>query len=161
MSIHFACAQVRTISTVHEIHEALREFAPNRGDFETLKLGPLTKLPLIYDFFKFPPDAEICEITTADVIEYLREFLTEKNAWTTALNLEELLKFMVEKRGLENPYELGLRIKSPPLAIQVFNSCFSFLVVNNPCSCITAVQYRYMKVTGQQRAKACIIGNCW
>lgn len=84
-----------------------------------MKLGPLTKLPLIYEFFKFPPDAEMCELTTADVIEYLREYLTEKNAWTAPLNLEELLKFMVEKRGLENAYELGLRIKSPALAIQV------------------------------------------
>ena len=87
-----------------------------------MKLGPLQKLPLIFDFFKFPADSEICEITTADVIDDLKQYLTEKNAWTAQLNLEELLKFMTEKRSLDNPYELGLRIKSPPLAIQVSTS---------------------------------------
>jgi len=107
------------VCTVFELHEALREFATNHGDFDSLKIGPLTKLPLIYEYFKFPPEAEICEITTADVIEDLRLFLTEKNAWTAQLNLEDLLKFMMEKRDLTTPYELGLRIKSPALAIQV------------------------------------------
>ena len=117
--ICFCILQVRTICTLHELHESMREFAVHRGDFDTLRLGPLQKLPLIFDYFKFPADADICEITTADVIEDLRNYLTAKNAWTAQLNLEELLKFMMEKRGLDNPYELGLRIKSPPLAIQV------------------------------------------
>lgn len=111
--------QTRTICTVHELHENMRDFTKERADFESLKLGPLPKLPMIYEMFKFPPDAEICELTTADVIDDLRQFLTEKNSWTAQLNLEELLKFMMEKRSLDSPYALGLRIKSPALAIQV------------------------------------------
>jgi len=106
---------------VHELDECLRDFAQNRADFdfEMLKLGPLVKLPLVYQFFKVPLDAEICEMTTADVIEYLRGYLSANNLWTTKMELEKFLEYIMSARGLSSPYELGLRISSPALAIQV------------------------------------------
>ena len=111
--------QVRAICTLHELDECLREFTQNRADFETLKLGPLVKLPLVYQFFKVPVDADVCEITTADVIEHLRTYLSANNLWTTKIELEKFLQYVMDARGLLSPYELGLRITSPALAIQV------------------------------------------
>ena len=113
------CYQVRAICTLHELDECLREFTQNRADFETLKLGPLVKLPLVYQFFKVPLDADVCEMTTADVIEYLRGYLSANNLWTTKIELENFLQYIMDTRGLSSPYELGLRISSPALAIQV------------------------------------------
>jgi len=104
---------------LHELDECLREFTQNRADFETLKLGPLVKLPLVYQFFKVPLDADICEMTTADVIEYLRGYLSENNLWMTKIDLESFLRYIMDMRELSSPYELGLRITSPALAIQV------------------------------------------
>ena len=111
---------MRAICTLHELDECLREFTENRaGDFETLKLGPLVKLPLVYQFFKTPMDADICEMTTADVIEHLRMYLTINGLWTTRIEMEKLLQYITDTRGLSSPYELGLRIGSTALAIQV------------------------------------------
>ena len=104
---------------MHELDECLREFTQNRANFETLKLGPLVKLPLVYQFFKVPIDADICEITTFDVIEHLRNYLSANNLWTTKIELEKFLQYVMDKQGMSSPYELGLRISSPALAIQV------------------------------------------
>ena len=104
---------------MRELDECLLEFTQNRADFETLKLGPLVKLPLVYQFFKVPLDADICDLTTADVIEHLRNYLSANNLWTTKIDLEKFLQYVMDKRGLSSPYELGLRITSPGLAIQV------------------------------------------
>jgi len=76
-------------------------------------------MPLVYGFFKTPLDGNICEMTTADVIEYLRGYLTTNSLWTTKIELEKFLQYVVDARGLSSPYELGLRISSPALAIQV------------------------------------------
>jgi len=113
------CRQIRSICTLHELDDCLRDFTQNHADFETLKLGPLVKLPLVYQFFKIPQDTDICEMKTADVIEYLRGYLSEKNLWRTKIELEQLLVYIMNKRNLSSPYELGLRISSSALAIQV------------------------------------------
>ena len=104
---------------MHELDDCLREFTQNRADFETLKLGPLVKQPFVYQFFKVPLDADVCEITTADVIECLRNYLTTNNLWTTKIEVEKFLLYVMNMRGLSSPYELGLRISSPALCIQV------------------------------------------
>lgn len=112
--------KTRAICTVCELGECLREFAPNHQDFETVRLGPLIKLPMVYEQFLSPPDKDICEIRTAEILEYLRGYLTENNLWTdNKASLEEFLTYMMKKRGLSTPFELGVRIKSLPLAIQV------------------------------------------
>ena len=115
---------MRAICTLHELDECLRDFTQNRADFETLKLGPLVKLPLIYHMFKVPSDSDICEMTTADVIEYLRAYLSANNLWTTKIELEKFLQYVTDTRGLSSPYELGLRMTSPALAIQVSDWLF-------------------------------------
>lgn len=122
--------KTRAISTVCELGECLREFAPNRQDFETVRLGPLVKMPMVYEQFFAPTDKDICEIRTAEILEYLRCFLTENNMWTdNKASLEEFLKFMMNKRGLATPFELGVRIKSLPLAIQVgLSLCYKILL---------------------------------
>lgn len=117
--------KTRAICTVHELSQCLKEFAPNRQEFETLRLGPLNKMPLVYENFFVPPNKEICEIETADVLEYLRCFLTENDLWTNhKVTIEDFLKYMMEKRGFSTPYELGVRLKSLPLGIQVRDQRF-------------------------------------
>jgi len=86
-----------------------------------LHLGPLVRLPIVYEFFKVPQTmTSPCEITTADIMEYLRGWLSENDLWMNRqAKLEDLMKYIVEKRGLSDAYELGIRISSIPLAIQV------------------------------------------
>ena len=110
----------RSIGTLYELHEHFREFVPEKQEFEKLLLGPLIKQPLIYKFFQIPQSGEITELTTTDILEYLKQYLTEKNLWTSRdSTLSDFLTYIVEKRGLDNPYELGIRMRSLPLAIQV------------------------------------------
>ena len=85
-------------------------------------LGPVVRLPMVYEFFKVPQTmTSPCEITTADILEYMRCWLTANNLWTSRqANLGDLMNYIVEKRGVSDAYELGIRISSIPLAIQVF-----------------------------------------
>ena len=76
-----AFVKVRSICSVYELSECLKEFTQNRQDFETLHHGPLVKLPIVFEYFKMPPESDLCEITTADIIESLRQFLSENNLW--------------------------------------------------------------------------------
>lgn len=64
-----AFVKARSMCTLYELGESLREYAPNNGSFESMKLGPLQSLPEVYKMFKFPQDEVIPEITTADVLE--------------------------------------------------------------------------------------------
>ena len=115
-----AFIKVRAIVTLYELGEALTKFVTNESDFESLQLGPLTEQPLIYQFFRFPSDSvQIPQITTADILENLRRYLTENNLWTNKTDLEGFMKYMSEMRGFQSPYELGVRITSIALAIQV------------------------------------------
>ncbi len=117
-----AFVKVRSIATVHELHESMKDFVTEKNDFETLKVGPFIKLPLVYEFFKVPQDKEILEITTADLMEHLRCYLTEKELWTSrGVQVEQFMEFLVEKYAVESPYELGVRLRSMPLTMQVGN----------------------------------------
>ena len=115
-----AFVKVRSICSVYELGECLKEFTHDRQDFETLHHGPLVKLPIVYEYFKISPESNLCEITTIDIIEYLRQFLGENDLWNNKqVSLADFLKFITKKLSLKNPYELGVRITSMPLAIQV------------------------------------------
>ena len=112
--------KTRAIATLHELGEALKMFVAGSKDFETLHLGPLVEQPMVYYLFKFPPEGvDVPEIETADILESLRQYLTEKDLWTTKGDLTDFMTYMMEKRGLDSPYELGVRITSIALAIQV------------------------------------------
>ena len=92
------------MATLHELGQNLKEFVPDEpvDNFEELKLGPLQKQPLVYQFFKFPPDCEIPDIDTFDVIEMLRDYLTEKNKWTSRdLNMQEFMIFIKVHSSIE------------------------------------------------------------
>ena len=115
-----AFVKVRSIATVHELGEALKEFAPKDKGFEALHLGPLVKQPLVFQFFKLPEGTEVPDIDTGDILEYLRGYLTVNDAWTNKqTDLQDFMKYMMEARGLSNPYELGVRLRSIALACQV------------------------------------------
>lgn len=111
--------KVRGIATLHELSLSMQEYVHNGQGFEQLKLGPLNQQPVVYDFFKFPSESEIPAITTAVILEDLREFLTQNNLWTSISRMEDFMTFMLKKRHLDDPYLLGIRISSLPLAISV------------------------------------------
>lgn len=133
--------KTRAICTVYELSQCLKEFTPNHQDFETLRLGPLVKMPLVYESFLQPADKEICEIETAHILEHLKCYLTENDLWTNNTGaVENFLIYMMEKRGLSTPYELGVRLKSLPLGIQVrvyilvnIFECWQFQLAWNCC----------------------------
>ena len=62
----------RSTCTLYELLKDLEEFCCEGAEFESLKIGPLQKQPLIWTFFKFPVDADIPSVTTVDLIEHLR-----------------------------------------------------------------------------------------
>jgi hypothetical protein len=65
-----AFVQSRSICTLYDLERALLEYSVEKKDsFESLRLGPLQCLPIVYDKFKFPQECKIPEITTADVLE--------------------------------------------------------------------------------------------
>ncbi|XP_055892730.1 uncharacterized protein LOC106068793 isoform X2 [Biomphalaria glabrata] len=109
----------RSLCTLFELQECCREFHPNRETFENLKLGPLQKMPVVYDLFKFPMDEYIPEITSPDLMEQLNNFLDKTNKWTQQTNIEEFMTYLVEAYHVSNGYSLGIRLRSLPLAIQM------------------------------------------
>ncbi|CAL1544092.1 unnamed protein product [Lymnaea stagnalis] len=109
----------RSLSTLYELKESCREFHPKRKDFDHLKLGPLQKLPTVYDTFKFPFDEYIPEITSADLMEQLNNFLSSTNTWTKQVSMEDFMKYLMTVYNVSSAYSLGIRLRSLPLAIQM------------------------------------------
>uniref|UniRef100_A0A8W8JQP2 Protein NO VEIN C-terminal domain-containing protein n=1 Tax=Magallana gigas TaxID=29159 RepID=A0A8W8JQP2_MAGGI len=115
-----AYLNTHSICTLHELKLCMAEFAPDKDSFEALQIGPLQRLPIIYNHFKFPHDmADIPEITTSDIFENLRNYLNKYQKWSTKLELEHFMEYLVETYHVENAYVLGIRIRSLPLAMQV------------------------------------------
>ncbi len=124
-----AFIKCRSVATLYELQESLKEFVADGAEFDTLHLGPLAKLPLVYEFFKFPQESDIPELTTADILNEVRDCLTTKDLWKGRLELNVFMEYLTEKRSLATPYELGLRITSMPLCIQVPTLQYYIIVV--------------------------------
>lgn len=109
---------VRSVSTLYELDKYLARLYPGAQTYEDLKLGPLVKHPLVYEFFKFPSNLEPPEITTLKVMKYLKLFL-QKNGWIKKVDMPEFLEYLKEQMSCETLYELGVRIDSLGLIIKV------------------------------------------
>ena len=88
------------------------------------------KLPVIQEYFKIIPDGYMYEITSAEVMQYLHNYLSENELWETTekyLKLDEFMKFLTKKCGLQNLSELGVRISSMTNAVTMLkraqNNC--------------------------------------
>ncbi|CAG2195996.1 unnamed protein product [Mytilus edulis] len=115
-----AFLKVRSICTLHELKYCLRECDPEKTDFNNLNLGPMQRLPIIYEYFKFPTDMEeIPAITTVDILEHLRNYLTQNMKWSEKVDLTQFMEYLVPQYEADNAYQLGIRISSVALAIQV------------------------------------------
>ena len=116
----YAFVKTRSMCTLYELRECLREFVPNKEDFSKLKLGPIQRFPVVFEQFRFPPDQEIIpEIHSTDLLEHFRNYMSKKNLWTSRLELEDFMNYLVEVFSADNAYYLGVRIRSLPLAAQV------------------------------------------
>ncbi|CAG2243868.1 unnamed protein product [Mytilus edulis] len=116
-----AFLKVRSICTLHELKYCLRECDPEKTDFNNLNLGPMQRLPIIYEYFKFPTDMEeIPAITTVDILEHLRNYLTQNMKWSEKVDLTQFMEYLVPQYEADNAYQLGIRISSVALAIQTF-----------------------------------------
>ncbi|KAK7114721.1 uncharacterized protein [Littorina saxatilis] len=110
----------RSMCTLYDLEQSLLEFSPgDKTKFEGLRLGPLQCLPIVYEKFKFPQDEKIPDISTADVLEVLSEYLSKQNKWTAKLEMEEVMAYFVDYYHVNTAYSLGIRIRSLPLAAQV------------------------------------------
>ncbi|KAK9266389.1 hypothetical protein L1049_027291 [Liquidambar formosana] len=101
---------VRRITSMHELQVAI---CKNEGieTFEELELGPLVRNPLIVHYFSVNSDvAEICEITSEEIISCLCEFMD--NHENEHIKAEEFLDFIAEKRHVMGRENLGVRIQS-------------------------------------------------
>lgn len=127
-----AFLKVRSICTLHELKYCLRECDPQKTDFNNLNLGPMQQLPIIYEYFKFPTDMEeIPVITTVDILEHLRNYLTQNSKWSEKVDLTQFMEYLVPQYEADNAYQLGIRISSVALAIQVCNLCYHIIYVTS------------------------------
>jgi hypothetical protein len=123
-----AFVKVRCICTLHELKDCLKEYAVAKDNFSKLNIGPLQRLPIVYQMFKFPTDfEEIPEITTLDILEHLRNYLTKKNKWTERIDLQDFMEYLVEEYDADDAFQLGVRIRSLALGVQVCYSIISLL----------------------------------
>ena len=115
-----AFVKTRSICTLHELKNGLMEYATDDGDFNSLKLGPLQRFPVVYQQFRFPPDQmDIPEITTMDILDHFNTYLDRKGLWRSRMELEPFMDYLVDRYDAENAYMLGVRIRSLPLALTV------------------------------------------
>ncbi|XP_060075304.1 uncharacterized protein LOC132554994 [Ylistrum balloti] len=115
-----AFVKTRSICTLYELGQCLLEYAPDKEDFASFKFGPLQRMPEVFRLFKFPTDfADIPEITSMDVLEHLRNYMTKHNKWSERLVMEEFMNYLVEVYSADNAYMLGVRLRSLPLAAMV------------------------------------------
>ncbi|XP_053389616.1 uncharacterized protein LOC128552593 [Mercenaria mercenaria] len=116
-----AFLKTRSICTLHELKEALRDYVPDKGDFSMLKTGPLQRFPVLFQQFRFPTNqAEIPEITSMDILEHFNNYLSKNRLWVNSkLELEPFMNYLVQEYDADNAYMLGVRIRSLPLAIGV------------------------------------------
>ena len=125
-----AFVKVRSICTLRELEESICDYIITGGKFESLKLGPLHRLPMVFDMFKYPVEEdEFPEIHTMDIMQKIREFLTVKNKWTEKLNMEEVMTYLIEAYEVSTPYHLGIRIRSLPLVVGVSFYCYILFAV--------------------------------
>ena len=125
-----AFVRVRSVATLYELSQDMKEYADDKQDFDKLKLGPLVKQPLVYEFFKFPEDDEVPEIRTSDILDHLREYMSSKNLWQARLEMEDFMQYLQAQYQVTSPYKLGLRIRSIALCAGVctaFNNFVSFV----------------------------------
>ena len=114
-----AYCQVRATASLYELGKYLAQMEEKK-DFEELGLGPLLEQPPVYQYFK-PRRTLVAvpEITTRDVLEYLRSYMDTKDKWRGVIKITDFLKFMTRERGCEDPHELCVRVPSPGLSISV------------------------------------------
>jgi hypothetical protein len=106
------------VCTLHELDKYLASLFSEARAYEDLKLGPLTKHPLVYEYFKFPSNLDPPEITTLKVMRYLKQFM-HKNGWINKVDMPEFLEHLKEQMSCETLYELGVKIDSVALIIKV------------------------------------------
>ena len=109
---------VHSISTLHELSQSLPSL-DDKDEFQDLNLGPLVKQPAVYDFFKFPSDAEIPPVTTIQIMRQLKKYMEKEDLWSKKVDLKKFVEYLCEEFNCESPYELGIRIQSIGLAISV------------------------------------------
>ncbi|XP_074643214.1 uncharacterized protein LOC141900295 isoform X2 [Tubulanus polymorphus] len=115
-----AYMMVRSIATLHDLQDCMKEFVQGEGNFRDLQLGPLARQPLVYQYFKVrPSEAEPFEISTLDVIKHLRDYCTKNSLWKERVTMEGFMSHLLEVNHTADPYEMGVVIKSLPLAMQV------------------------------------------
>lgn len=100
----------------------------NKSTFNDLKIGPLQKQLIVYEYFKFPPDKDmIPPITTLEVFRLLWKCQSEVHRNNKCrgdnerdrLTLHQFMDFFIKQHGFNDPFESGVRINSIGLAISV------------------------------------------
>jgi hypothetical protein len=124
---------VRSVCTLHELDRYLATLYPDSRTYEDLKLGPLVKHPLVYEYFKFPQNLDPPEITTLMIMRYLKNFMN-KEGWIHKVDMQAFLKYLQEQKNCETFYELGLKIDSLGLVIKVR--------LVGTCTCIRIEMFR-------------------
>lgn len=102
---------VRRITSLYDLELAI---CKNEGvdSFEELGLGPFLRHPLVIHYFSVRSNvAEVCKITSEEIIQFLSEFLDVSKA-KAVVGVEEFLEFIAKKRSVESMELLGIRIQN-------------------------------------------------
>ena len=140
-----AYCQVRATCTLHELGKYLAQ-KEEKEDFEEVGLGPLLDQPVVYQYFKPSRTlVDVPDITTRDVLEYLRDYMDINYKWRGHIEVKDFLQYMVTERGCANPFELCVRVPSPGLSISVSHYQLPFhgrliMCIYRCCLCVVGTE---------------------
>ncbi|GAB1610178.1 protein NO VEIN-like [Argonauta hians] len=110
---------VRSLCTLKEVEECVSIYICENNSFKSLRLGPFHKMQVVFDLFKFPPTEDSYPpLTSMDILTNIRNFL-DKNNWHKKHEVTEVIDFITNAYNCPDPFRLGIRLRSLPLAIGV------------------------------------------
>ena len=118
---------VNAIGTLYDLGKNVAKLF-DKQDFEDLLLGPLHKQPKLLELFQFPTNAgKVPPITTLNLLQHFEKYMRKNpKGRVPKMKVEDFLKYVQEQYNCENPWELGVQIKSLGLVISV-SICLLFL----------------------------------
>ena len=74
---------------------------------------------MVFSYFQNPPNEPVADITTTDILNHFESYLNSNNYWGTRIDGAHFLLSLVRKFKVPRAYNLGVKIGSIPLIIQV------------------------------------------
>ena len=75
--------------------------------------------PILKKWFAIPVNRSVKRIETCDLLDTMNYYLTSRNLWGELIQEKEFIEFLAEEYKVETIANLGVKISSIPLVIEV------------------------------------------